>query len=98
MSEIVGNLNECGCAPPAITPALIFFTSRGVKLDAVDTDIVGSSPAVGNSLGPTATARELATEHTMAITANEVFHRTHLTVVDEWLPRSVGKRTTVEGL
>ena len=95
---MVGNFNECGSAPPAITPALIFFTSCGVKLDAVDTDIVGSSPVVGQVVGPTATARELATENTMAATASEVLHRTHLTVVDEWLPRSVGKRTTVEGL
>lgn len=95
---MVGNFNECGSAPAAITPALIFFTSCGVKLDAVDTDIVGSSPVVGNSTGPTATARELATENTMAVIASEVLNRTHLTVVDEWLPRSVGKRTTVEGL
>jgi len=95
---MVGNFNECGSAPAETTPALIFFTSCGVKLDAVDTDIVGSSLVVGSSIGPTATARELATENTMAVIASEVLNRTHLTVVDEWLPRSVGKRTTVEGL
>ena len=95
---MVGNFNECGSAPPAITPALIFFTSCGVKLDAVDTDIVGSSPVVGNSLDPTATARELTVDTTRAVIASEVLHRTRLTVVDEWLPRSVGKRTTVESL
>jgi hypothetical protein len=38
---MVGNFTKCGVAPPAITPALIFFTSSGVKFDAVDTDIVG---------------------------------------------------------
>ena len=95
---MVGNFNECGSAPAETTPALIFFTSCGVKLDAVDTDIVGSSLVVGSSIGPTATARELATENTMAVIASEVLNRTHLTVVDEWLPRSVGKRTTVEVL
>jgi hypothetical protein len=95
---MVGNFNECGSAPAETTPALIFFTSCGVKLDAVDTDIVGSSRVVGSSIGPTATARELATENTMAVIASEVLNRTHLTVVDEWLPRSAGKRTTVEGL
>lgn len=95
---MVGNFNTCGCAPPAITPALIFFTSCGVKLDARDTDIVGSSPLVGNSLGPTATARELTVDTTRAVTNNEVLNRICLTVVDEWLPRSVGERTTVESL
>jgi hypothetical protein len=98
VNEIVGDFNECGSPPPAITPALIFFTSCAVKLDALDTDIVGSSRSVGNSLDPTATARELATENTRAVIASEVLHRTYLTVVDEWLPRSVGKRTTVESL
>jgi hypothetical protein len=96
VNEMVGNFNEWGSPPPATTPALIFFTSCDVKLDALDTDIVGSSRLVGNSLGPTATARELATENTRAVIASEVLNRTHLTVVDEWLPRSVGERTTVE--
>jgi hypothetical protein len=73
---MVGNFNECGSAPPATTPALIFFTSSGVKLDAFDTDIVDSSRLVGNSLDPTATARELPTENTMAVIASEVLHRT----------------------
>ncbi len=93
---MVGNFKECGSAPPAITPALIFFTSCSVKLDAVDTDIVGSSPVVGKVVGPTATARELTVDTTRAVIASEVLHRTRLTVVDEWLPRSVVGRTTVE--
>lgn len=95
---MVGKFNTCGCAPPVITPALIFFTSSGVKLETADTDIVGSSRLVGNSLGPTATARELTVDTTRAVIASEVLHRTRLTVVDEWLPRSVGERTTVESL
>jgi hypothetical protein len=61
-------------------------------------DIVDSSRFVGKSLDPIATARELMAENTRAVITNEVLHRTHLTVVDEWLPRSVGERTTVESL
>ena len=98
VSEMVGNFNTCGSAPLATTPALIFVTSRGVKRETADTDIVGSSRPAGNSLGPSATARELARDNTMAVTTSEVLNRTHLTVVDEWLPRSVGERTTVESL
>ena len=58
--------------------------------------------ASGNGLTVSALSAEvpeLKTEKPSPIDPNRDSHRrTYLTVVDEWLPRSVAKRTTVESL